>query len=489
MSQIFTIVDDAVVIDKLALKNTTGNVTHLGSINTKGAITAESINVDILNVKNIVTENGSLDSVGDWRYDSEIDLNGKGLTWSWGDNATKLIFRPGNRLWTNANIDLVDGAVFSIGDTPVITVDSLGDTIVNSNLTSVGTLNELRVSGDVELSEFIFVNSIYNRIGIGTDEPNASLSILDNNVEIILGSPQSDVAFMGTYTNHDVGIVTDNTVRINVKANGDVIIGNEAGKTGVLRVYGTIYAETIQTDNRISRTHSLEFKKSAESSYYGLGISWTGNGPTKEFVLAADPDRFWSTESIDLAYGKAYHIGRDVVLSQTALGASVTESSLTKLGALESLTVSGNAEFNGSVKIQSLDADTITFGNITVNSDGISTTNAITVNADGHRVLYADHAQISIGDVLRRDKPVKVFGALSVGINNPDPGVNFSVPGDVSIGGKKFTSGSAAPTTGAFQVGDICWNTAPTANSYVGWICITSGDPGEWLPFGAINLQ
>ena len=255
MSQIFTIVDDTVVIDKLALKNTTGNVTHLGSINTKGAITAESINVDALYVKNIVTENGSLDSIGDWRYNSEVDLNGKGLTWSWGDNATKLIFRPGNRLWSNANIDLADGAAFSIGDTPVITADSLGDTIVNSYLTSVGTLNDLRVSGDVELSEFVFINSIYNRIGIGTEEPNASLSILDNNVEIILGSPQPDAAFIGTYTNHDVGIVTDNTVRINVKANGDVIIGNEAGKTGVLRVYGTIYAETIQTDNRISRTH------------------------------------------------------------------------------------------------------------------------------------------------------------------------------------------------------------------------------------------
>ena len=220
-----------------------------------------------------------------------------------------------------------------------------------------------------------------------------------------------------------------------------------------------------------------------------MGVSWTGDGPTKEFVLAADPDRFWSTESIDLNYGKSYYIGRRPVLSESALGDSVTTSSLTKLGTLESLTVNGNATFAGAVKIQSLDASTITFRNITIDSDGISTTNAVTVNADGHRALYADHSQISIGDVLRRDKPVKVFGALSVGINNPDPSVNFSVAGDVSIGGKKFTSGSAAPTTGAYQVGDICWNNAPHANSYVGWICITSGDPGEWLPFGAINLQ
>lgn len=489
MSQIFNIVDDTVVIDKLALTNTTGNVTHLGSINAKGAITAESINAGSLYVKNIVTENGSLDSLGQWKYDTEVELNGKGFTWGWVDGETKLIFRTGNRLWTNANLDLAETATVSIGDTPVLTASSLGDTIVNSSLRTVGTLEDLSVSGDVTLAEFAFFNSIYNRVGIGTDEPNASLSILDNNVEIILGSPSPDSAFIGTYTNHDLGIVTDNTIRINVKANGEVVIGNEFSKTGVLRVHGTIYADTIQTDNRISRTHPLEFRATAESSYYGLGLQWVGAGPSKGLTMMADPDRLWSTESIDLEYGRSFFIGRQEVLSASTLGASVTDSSLTKVGTLTALTVSGDAQFDGSVTINSLTASSIKFGNITIGENGIDTSNGATISADGHRVLYSDHSQISIGDVLRRDKPVKVFGALSIGINNPDPGVNFSVPGDVSIGGKKFTSGSAAPTVGSFQIGDICWNNRPQANSYVGWVCVVAGDPGEWMPFGAINLQ
>lgn len=489
MSQIFTIVDDTVVIDKLALANTTGNVTHLGSINAKGAITADSINTESLYVKNIVTENGSLDSLGQWKYDTEVELNGKGFTWGWIGGETKLIFRTGNRLWTNANLDLAENASVSIGDTPVLSVSSLGDTIVNSSLRTVGTLDSLTVSGDTVLSEFAFFNSIYNRVGIGTDEPNASLSILDNNVEIIIGSPVQDVAFIGTYTNHDLGIVSDNQVRINVKANGDVVIGNEYGKTGVLRVHGTIYADTIQTDNRISRTHPLEFRATAESSYYGLGLQWIGNGPSKGLTMMADPDRLWSTESIDLEHGKSFFIGKQEVLSATAIGSSVTTSSLTRVGTLESLNVSGDAQFDGAVSVNSLAVRSVSFGNVSINENGFDTTSSITISADGHRVLYSDHSQISIGDMLRRDKPVKVFGSLSVGINNPDPSVNFSVPGDVSIGGKKFTTGSAVPTVGAFQIGDICWNNRPQANSYVGWVCVVAGDPGEWMPFGAINLQ
>jgi hypothetical protein len=489
MSQIFNIVEDTVVIDKLSLTSTTGNVTHMGAINVKGDVTVSALNADTVYAKHIVTENGGLDSVGEWVYTSEIELNGKGFTWAHGPAETKLIYRTGNRLWTNANLDLAETAVFSIGDTPVLTVDSLGGSITNSQLTSVGTLEQLNVSGDVTLAEFAFFNSIYNRVGIGTDEPNASLSILDNNVEIVLGSPVANIAHIGTYTNHDVGIISDNQVRINVKANGEVVIGDAYAKTGVLRVNGTIFADSIQTDNRITRSHPLEFKGNVESSVYGLGITWSGEGDVKELCMASGPDRLWTTENFDLRQDRAYQINGVSVLNTNTLGAGVTNSSLTTLGELTSLTVAGDAQFNGVTTINHANIDSVAFGNITLNSAGIYTASNITVAAHGARVMYADAAQISIGDNMRREKPVKVFGPLSVGINNPDPSVNFSVNGDVSLGGKKFTSGIAAPTTGTFNIGDICWNNRPQANSYVGWICVVSGDPGEWMPFGSINVQ
>lgn len=40
--------------------------------------------------------------------------------------------------------------------------------------------------------------------------------------------------------------------------------------------------------------------------------------------------------------------------------------------------------------------------------------------------------------------------------------------------------GSAAPTTGAWNRGDIVWNSAPSSGGTPGWTCTASGSPGTW---------
>jgi hypothetical protein len=487
MTQIFTIIDDAVVINKLALTYTSGTVRHTGSLEISGDTTVANLSADTITVKKLITDNGALGSVGEWDYTTEADLNGKGFTWSTGDQTTKLIYRTGNRLWSNANIDLSDSAAFSINNEVVLSSDTLGNSIVNSNLQNVGTLQELVVSGDTQISDFAFFNSTYNRFGIGTDEPNAAISILENNVEIAIGSPDISIATIGTYSNHDLGIISDNAVRILVKANGEVVIGDAVSKLGVLRVYGTVYAESIQTDNRIDRTHPLEFRATANSPIYGLGIKWVSTGDTKSLLLESDTDRFVSSENFDLASGKSYNINNTVVLTETGLGENITSSSLKSLGTLDSLTVNGNATFNSDLNVNNARANSVTLNNLVVNGSGIDAATDAHIKVNGVKAFYADENEVNIGDTTRQDKPVKVFGSLSVGINNPDPSLKFAVDGDVRIGGKKFTSGESAPTSGMYQVGDICWNTRPQANSHVGWICIVTGEPGEWLPFGSIS--
>jgi hypothetical protein len=47
---------------------------------------------------------------------------------------------------------------------------------------------------------------------------------------------------------------------------------------------------------------------------------------------------------------------------------------------------------------------------------------------------------------------------------------------------------AAAPTTGTWAVGDLMYNTVPTAGGYVGWVCVTAGTPGTWKTFGAISV-
>jgi hypothetical protein len=61
------------------------------------------------------------------------------------------------------------------------------------------------------------------------------------------------------------------------------------------------------------------------------------------------------------------------------------------------------------------------------------------------------------------------------------------VPENIYLGGRKHTYGTVAPTTGTWNQGDVVYNTTPSASGYMGWTCVTSGSPGTWKGFGAIQ--
>ena len=52
---------------------------------------------------------------------------------------------------------------------------------------------------------------------------------------------------------------------------------------------------------------------------------------------------------------------------------------------------------------------------------------------------------------------------------------------------------TAAPVSGTYQTGDICFNSTPSsasgsASAYLGWICTSGGTPGTWVPIpGGLN--
>lgn len=79
------------------------------------------------------------------------------------------------------------------------------------------------------------------------------------------------------------------------------------------------------------------------------------------------------------------------------------------------------------------------------------------------------------------------------------------VTGVITLGGGSSSSGAgtvsqtqalfntielfqaAAPTTGTYRVGDIFYNSTPTAGGTIGFVCVTAGTPGTWKTFGAIT--
>ena len=398
-----------------------------------------------------------------------------------------------DRLWADNNLDLTANRAYKIDNIPVLSYGELGITVTKSNLRQIGTLNTLEVTGDALLGEFAYFNSTFNRLGLGTDEPNASISIFDNDVEIAIGSPGYGLANIGTYSNTDLAITTDNIARITVKNNGEVIIGDAVGKNGVLRVHGSIYVDNFVSDTRVDRSSSLEFKASKTGTVYGLGLNWAGADFTRQLMMKAGPDRLWTNVSFDLAENHSYFLNGKPVLTETGLGSSVTTSNLVEVGTLQSLTVSGNATFRGDLIAGDTVVRSLGLNNgdnsISVDVYGINSNKSFRASVKQADVLYGDDNEIVLGNSSQSRRAVKIFGQLSVGINNPDPTVGLAVSGNIMFADKKFTTGDSAPAEGQFNKGDICWNNTPQASSYVGWICVVSGTPGQWLPFGAINRQ
>lgn len=393
-----------------------------------------------------------------------------------------------DRLWADSNLDLSADHVYKIDNTPVLSINELGLTVTKSNLRKIGTLENLEVSGDTTLAEFAHFNSTFNRLGLGTNEPNASISILDNDVEIAIGSPEAGIAHLGTYSTSDVAIITDNIPRIHIKSNGEIIIGSEAGKTGVLRVHGSLHVDNFVSDTRIERNSPLEFKANRDGSIYGLGLLWSADRISRQLIMRDAPDRLWANTSIDIEENNAYCINARPVLSATELGSSVVNSNLITVGPLQSLVVTGSAEIQGDLNASSSNATLKSvfinngIDNLLLSTHGTNSNKNYKISINEEDVFYGSNDEIIIGNPNFARRPVKVFGPISTTSD-------LVVGGAVTLNNKKFTKGHDIPVDGEFTKGDIQWNENPVESGYVGWVCISSGTPGQWLPFGAIARQ
>ena len=134
-------------------------------------------------------------------------------------------------------------------------------------------------------------------------------------------------------------IVTDNGTTVTAAGNLTV--------TGDLLVQGattTISTTNLEvTDKLIIIGDGTTTTQAADGAGFNIGTS----GVSLTYDLA---NTSWtSSESFNLATGKTYKIAGTTVIGSTSLGANIVSSSLTSLGTLTGLTVSGSATFNNPV--------------------------------------------------------------------------------------------------------------------------------------------
>jgi hypothetical protein len=75
--------------------------------------------------------------------------------------------------------------------------------------------------------------------------------------------------------------------------------------------------------------------------------------------------------------------------------------------------------------------------------------------------------------------------------NNYAPSKNYLDPGAIIHGDLRFYTNH--PTNGTWLLNEIVYNAAPVISSlgvtnYIGWVCISGGNPGIWKGFGAISM-
>lgn len=361
-------------------------------------------------------------------------------------------------------------------------------------------------SGLTELANTIDV--LANRKNPLPDIPNASISgdkIRGGTITNFQSTGIKDDSKRLVVLVNDYGIVTD---QIDVETLiGDVNVG------GDLNVNGTITAQKMHvveftSDVNNERSTSLEFKFSEENPIADKGIHWSGKGATKTLVLKEGPDRIYSSESIELHRDASYMVDSAVVLSKIALGPSVRTSSLQQVGTLKNLKTTGdvvlgdsifwNSDFdrlgiltdqpNGVVSIGGMASefvidevdDGFKLGTWTSNDFSIVTddTSRITIQKDGN---------VTIGQKGSDSTKVSIFGKLGIGVNNVSSDVGLDVKDPIKVQGKKQEVGDGYPTSGSYQKGDIVWNSNPVPGGFVGWICTTSGTPGQWKTFGPVS--
>jgi hypothetical protein len=278
-------------------------------------------------------------------------------------------------------------------------------------------------------------------------------------------------------------------------------------------VNGTIKAQRLevnelQADIRIERSSSLEFKEGKNDPVYGKGLLWMGNGTTKQFVYNTDPDKFFSSETIDLANGKGFSINGINVLNATSIGSGVEKSNLRELGQLRSLAVGGDVNINNNIYYAAssrrlgIGTDTpnaaisIADNNIELVLGGtLASTGAIgtftnsdleLVTDNVARITISSSGNITLGNKTRAPAQVNIHGKLAIGVNTPDPSVDLHVSGAIKFSNNIHSTGESAPSYGSFTQGDIVWNTKPAPGGWIGWVCIASGSPGTWIQFGAV---
>jgi hypothetical protein len=203
--------------------------------------------------------------------------------------------------------------------------------------------NNLTVGGNATISGNLIVNGTTTTVNSNTvsiDDKNLELAAVVNTTfqaTVVDGSPNISAITptTGLIPGMEINIVTGglsvplNTTIISILGNTAILSNSVSGSGG---------------------TATIEAYGPSDLGADGGGLILRGNTNKTILYDHSRTDKYWTfSENLEIASGKKFVIGNQLVLNTTTLGSTVVNSSLTSVGTLTGLTVEGAVEFGGRV--------------------------------------------------------------------------------------------------------------------------------------------
>lgn len=183
-----------ITIDPAAIGDNTGLVVIKGDLQIDGTTTTINSTTLTVDDKNIVLGSGAV---------NDAAADGSGITIESGNgNKTFQFEDTGDNLGSSENLNVASGKVYKVNNTSVLSSTTLGSGVVNSSLTSVGTLINLNV-GNVNSSGIVTATSFY---GNGSALTNIAAN------QVLTQSNTTNADYFITFVDSNNGSATSETI-------------------------------------------------------------------------------------------------------------------------------------------------------------------------------------------------------------------------------------------------------------------------------------
>ena len=218
---------------------TVGEVVISGNLTVSGTQTIFDTTVIQAQDKNI--------TLGVTTAPTDAGADGGGLTLMGTTNKTFNWINATDAFTASEHISIAAGKEYRIGGVKVVDSTSLGSLVVNSSLTSVGTLTDLTVAGDINANGDIIGDGASNISGINQVTATSLVGELTGNAdsadEVKTRTANHNAAHFITFVDNDHGSAANEVVRTNsgIKFNPSTNLLDVSG--------GTVHAQSLTIDN------------------------------------------------------------------------------------------------------------------------------------------------------------------------------------------------------------------------------------------------